>query len=99
MTSRSGTAWKAAAECHPAMLDPNDASGISIPFCLLASKDETKEDVKKFEQNLEGEKLVEIFDDQIHGWMAARSNLEDERVMQEYHRGYQTLLEFFAKYL
>jgi hypothetical protein len=32
-------------------------------------------------------------------WMAARANLDDERVKVEYERGYKTLLEFFAKYL
>ncbi len=33
------------------------------------------------------------------GRMAARSDLEDSRVKEEYERGYKTLLEFFAKYL
>merc|ERR1712093_407871 len=72
---------------------------IKIPLCMLASNDELKEDVEKFEKNLKGEKHVEIFGDQIHGWMAARADLEDERVKSEYERGYKTLLEFFAKHL
>ena len=50
------------------MVDPNDASGIKIPLCLLASKDEPEEDVKKFEKNLTAAKHVETFGDQIHGW-------------------------------
>jgi dienelactone hydrolase len=66
---------------------------------MLASGDEPEEDVKKFEANLTGEKHVEIFKDQIHGWMAARSDLEDARVKSEYERGYKTLLEFFGKHL
>jgi dienelactone hydrolase len=81
------------------MVDPKDASSIKIPLCMLASKDEPAEDVKKFEENLSGEKHVETFSDQIHGWMAARSDLEDSRVKAEYERGYKTLLEFFAKYV
>lgn len=81
------------------MVDPSEASSIKIPLCMLASKDEPAEDVKKFEANLTGEKHVEIFGDQIHGWMAARSDLEDSRVKAEYERGYTTLLEFFAKHL
>lgn len=32
-------------------------------------------------------------------WMAARSDLEDERVKSEYERGYKTLIEFFGKHL
>lgn len=81
------------------MVDPSEAENIKIPLCMLASKDEPEEDVKKFEANLKGEKHVEIFKDQIHGWMAARSDLDDKRVKEEYERGYQTLLHFFAKHL
>lgn len=99
LTSQQGTPFTAAAECHPGMVDPSEASSISIPLCMLASKDEPTEDVKKFEANLKGPKYVEIFGDQIHGWMAARSDLDNERVKSEYERGYKTLLEFFAKYL
>lgn len=98
-TSTTDTPFTAAAECHPAMVDPADAEKIKIPLCLLASGDESPDDVKKFEANLKGPKHVETFGDQIHGWMAARSNLEDPRVKQEYERGYKTLLGFFAKNL
>jgi len=80
------------------MVDPNDAAPIKIPFIMLASKDEGAEDVKKFEDNLKVPKHVEIFDDQIHGWMAARADLTDERVKSEYARGYKTVLEFFGKH-
>lgn len=66
---------------------------------MLASMDEPAEDVKKFEASLKVDKYVETFPDQIHGWMAARSNLEDEKVKAEYERGYKTLLEFFGKHL
>ncbi|KAH8654471.1 dienelactone hydrolase family protein-like protein [Tricladium varicosporioides] len=98
-TSKSDTPFKAGAECHPAMVDPSEAEGIKIPLCMLASKDEPEADVEKFKANLKGEKHVEIFGDQIHGWMAARADLEDSRVKEEYERGYKTLVEFFAKYL
>jgi len=98
-SSTDSTPFTAAAECHPAMVDPADATGIKIPLCLLASQDEPVEDVKKFEANLKGEKHVETFGDQIHGWMAARADLDNAKVKQEYERGYKTLLEFFAKHL
>lgn len=81
------------------MVDPADAEGLTIPFALLASKDENPEDVKKFEEKLQVPKHVETFGDQIHGWMAARSDLKDERVKAEYERGYRALLEFFGKHL
>jgi dienelactone hydrolase len=81
------------------MVDPADAVGIKVPLILLASGDESPEDVKKFEANLTGPKYVETFPDQIHGWMAARSDLEDPKVKSEYERGYKTVLEFFRKHL
>lgn len=81
------------------MVDPSEAEGIKIPLCMLASKDEEAADVEKFKQNLSGAKHVEIFADQIHGWMAARADLSNSRVKEEYERGYKTLLEFFAQHL
>ncbi|KAH8169930.1 dienelactone hydrolase family protein [Sarocladium implicatum] len=87
------------ASAHPAMVDPADADKLTVPTILLASGDEDKDDVKKFEDRLKVTKHVETFGDQIHGWMAARSNLSDDNVKKEYKRGYQTLLEFFCKNL
>jgi dienelactone hydrolase len=81
------------------MVDPKEAEGIKVPLLLLASKEEPAEDVAKFEAALTGPKHVETFKDQVHGWMAARADLEDERVKEEYSRGYQTVLDFFAKHL
>lgn len=54
------------------MVDPNDAKGIKIPLCMLASKDEDPDAVKNFEKELTVPKHVESFDDMVHGWMAAR---------------------------
>lgn len=81
------------------MVDAADAEGVKTPFALLASGEEPAEDVKKFEDALGGTpKHVEIFKDQIHGWMAARADLEDKRVKEEYERGYKTVLQFFGKH-
>ncbi|KAI1103216.1 Alpha/Beta hydrolase protein [Jackrogersella minutella] len=98
VTSKADTIFKAGVEIHPAMVDPSDAAGIKVPLALLASKDEPPEDVKKFEAALTGPKLVETFADQIHGWMAARSDLEDEHVKAEYIRGYETVLKFLSQH-
>jgi dienelactone hydrolase len=87
--------FKAAAQCHPAMVDPNDAKTINVPFACLASKDEPADDVKAFKANLTVPNHVETFSTQIHGWMAARSDLEDPEVVKEYERGYKTVLDFF----
>ena len=48
------------------MVDPSDAEKIKIPICMLASGDEDKEAVAKFEKALTGKKYVETFQDQVH---------------------------------
>lgn len=63
------------------MVDPSEAEKIKIPLCFLASGDEPAEDVKKFEANLTGEKYVETFPDQIHGWSKPPSTRSVDSVM------------------
>ena len=99
LTAQKGTPFSAAAEVHPAMVDPEDAKGIAIPIAMLASGDEDKDAVKGFEASCSGKKHVETFGDQVHGWMAARADLEDQRVKEEYERGYRVLLEFYHEHL
>jgi len=79
------------------MVDAADAEGLTVPFIMLASMEEPAEDVKKFEDALKVPKHVETFGDQVHGWMAARADLSDARVKEEYERGYKTVLTFFGK--
>jgi dienelactone hydrolase len=80
------------------MVDPNDAKSINVPFMMLASGDEPANDVKAFKANLQVPNHVETFPTQIHGWMAARANLEDAEVKKEYERGYKTVLDFFHQH-
>ena len=54
------------------MIDPADAKNITVPIAILPSKDEDKEAVKGFEENLKVKNQIEWFPDQVHGWMAAR---------------------------
>ncbi|KAK4145700.1 uncharacterized protein C8A04DRAFT_10426 [Dichotomopilus funicola] len=98
-TSAATNPFSIAASCHPAMVDPSEAPGIKVPLVLLASKEEPADKVQAFEAALTnaGAKHVETFGDQIHGWMAARADLKDERVKEEYTRGYRTVLDFFGK--
>lgn len=90
--------FSAAAMVHPAMVDAADAAGIRVPLALLASMEESADEVQRFEDALAGPKHVEMFGDQIHGWMGARGDLSDARVRDEYARGYKTLLAFFAQH-
>jgi len=99
LASKENTPFQAGAECHPAMVDPTDAKDITIPICLLASKDEDPQAVEGFEKAATKKGHVETFGDQIHGWMAARADLDNPRVKAEYERGYKTVLEFFHENL
>lgn len=99
LSSQAGTKFKAAAACHPAMVAGDDAPGVTIPYIMLPSKDESKEDVEKWQKGIKVPHAVEWFPDQVHGWMAARSDLEDEKVRKEYERGYKLVLDFFHKHM
>jgi dienelactone hydrolase len=99
LNSGPGTPFSAAAQCHPAFLDPSEALNISIPMCLLPSMDEDVDDVKQYMANLKGPKRVETFKDMVHGWMSAKGDLEDPKKKEEFERGYTILLEFFGQYL
>lgn len=80
------------------MVDANDAKAVNIPMAFLASKDEPVQDVKDFEANLKVPKYFETFPTQIHGWMAARSDLENAEVRKEYERGYKAVLQFLHQH-
>jgi dienelactone hydrolase len=97
--AEGGSGFKAAVQCHPAMVDPNDATKVKVPMALLASKDEDPAAVKGYQDNLKVANHVETFSTQIHGWMAARSDLADPEVQKEYERGYRTVLSFFHEHL
>ena len=95
MISQQGTPFKAAAACHPAMVDANDAPGVTIPYLMLPSKDENKDDVAKWQKGLKVKNDVLWFDDQVHGFMAARGDLKNENVKKDYEKAYTRLLTWF----
>ncbi|KAF2274189.1 dienelactone hydrolase [Westerdykella ornata] len=97
VTSSSSNPFTVAAVAHPAMIDPSSAEGISVPFIMLAAGEDPADAVEQFKNNLKVPNHVEIFGDQVHGWMAARADLSNARSKAEYARGYQTVLNFFGK--
>lgn len=60
-----------AVHSSPSRLDPEEAKTVTIPTMLLPSKAEEDDLVKRYVDNLRGEKYVEKFDE-VHGWMSAR---------------------------
>lgn len=99
LSSMEGTPFKVAAACHPAMVAADDAPGITIPYIMLPSGDEAKDDVEKWEKGLKVPHKVEWFPDQVHGWMAARGDLEQPKVKKAYEAGYKMVLDFFHKHM
>lgn len=72
LASGKDTLFKAAVAAHPAMVNPEDAEKVTIPYLMLPSKDENAEDVKKWQQAIKVKHHVETFSDQVHGFMGAR---------------------------
>ncbi|KAK5736200.1 hypothetical protein LTR17_007540 [Elasticomyces elasticus] len=95
LISQKGTPFKAAAACHPAMVDANDASGVTIPYAMFPSKDEPEDDVEKWQANIKVKNVVRWWPNQVHGFMAARADLKDEKVKEDYQKAYEELLSFF----
>jgi len=99
LTGGQGTPFKAAAACHPAMVDPKDAAGLKIPICLIPSQGEEQKDVDAYVKDLTVPHELHWFKDQVHGFMAARSDLEDDKVKAAYQKGYEILLNFFHQHM
>ncbi|OTB01639.1 hypothetical protein M426DRAFT_265743 [Hypoxylon sp. CI-4A] len=97
VTSSEANPFKIAATCHPSMVDPTEADGIKVPFVLVASNEEPAGKIKEFESKLNVPHHVELFEDQLHGFMTARADLTDPRIKAEYGRAYKTILDFFSK--
>ncbi|KAK0346184.1 hypothetical protein LTR59_017902 [Friedmanniomyces endolithicus] len=101
LVSQEGTLFKAAAACHPAMVDAKDAPGVTIPYAMFPSKDESREDVEAWEKGLKVKNVVKWWpyvysiSNQVHGFMAARDDLKDEKVKADYTKAYEELLSFF----
>ncbi|WEW61388.1 hypothetical protein PRK78_006878 [Emydomyces testavorans] len=91
--------FKAAVQCHPAMVDAKDAEKVVIPMAVLASKDEDAEVVEAYKKNLKVASYVETWRGQIHGWMAARGDLSDPEVKREYENGYKAVLGFLHEHM
>lgn len=99
IAGKPGTGFKAAVQTSPAMVSPEDAEKVTIPMCILASKEEPAEDVKKYEENLKVKKHVETFGTELHGFMSARGDLSNETTKKEYERGYKIALQWFHEHL
>lgn len=107
LLSAEGTPFVAAAQIHPAMVDPSDAEKFVIPHFTLATKDEDKAAIEGVEKAVKGsateavkeKSKVLYWDGTFHGFMAARANLEDKENLEYYKKGYTELVSWFKTVL
>jgi len=102
LTSQEGTPFKASAQCHPSLLELDDATKIVIPHAILASMEEVPEVMEPWNEALlkaSPNSYTETFDDMVHGFMSSRADFNNRHAFEEYLRGYRILRTFFAKFL
>lgn len=74
---------------------------------VLASKDEPADAISKFaailkshvNEEVRTKSHVETYDDAVHGWMAARADLENEGALKLYQRGYEQVVRYLKDHL
>ncbi|ORY71483.1 dienelactone hydrolase family protein [Pseudomassariella vexata] len=87
---------------HPSRVDARDAEALTVPYICLASPGEPVDVIAQYKEILSKPgKIghVETYETMFHGWMGARSKLDDEKNRSEYERGYKQIAEFLSKYL
>lgn len=73
---------------------------------LLASQGEPADEVRKIaailkshvNEEVRTKSHVETYD-AIHGWMAARANLDDEDALRLYKKGYEQVVDYLTDHL
>jgi len=95
LVSQKDSQFKSAVACHPAMVDANDAEAITIPIAMLPSKDESQEDLEKWSKAIKVKNTVKWWPNQVHGFMAARSDLKDPKVKADYEAAYNFVLNWY----
>ncbi|KAL1857372.1 hypothetical protein Plec18170_003496 [Paecilomyces lecythidis] len=103
LVSGENTPFAASGQAHPSFLAPDDVKNMTIPHIVLASGEESKEEIAAYKEALEAKKdipsEVDLYDTQVHGWMGARADFNDEENKKEFERGYKQVADFFGKFL
>lgn len=104
LSGGEGTPFASVAQVHPAMVDPKDAAGLTVPIANFPSKDEPKEDVDAFEKEVQAkpfasQSVFKHYSQNHHGWAAARADLKDKTNLDSFQDVYQRLADFFNKTL
>ncbi|KGO40374.1 Dienelactone hydrolase [Penicillium expansum] len=99
LASTDQTPFVASGQTHPALLDIADARRMAIPHICLVSPDEPADILNPYKEALPDHSEFELYGTMFHGWMGARANLEDEKNLLEFTRGYKQVAAFFKRWL
>lgn len=96
---RSAHSRYALARSRASFIDLEDAEKVNVPVCLLPSKDEDKKTVDAVYEALEkknpGQNFIKWYNNDVHGWAAARADLSGNEHTEAYQDAYKELLTFF----
>ncbi|ESZ91508.1 hypothetical protein SBOR_8106 [Sclerotinia borealis F-4128] len=80
LASQEGTIFKAGAQAHPSLVDPEDAKLATIPQIVLLSKDEDKNQCKAYENNLKvGYTMLVLMLDLMDLWRTKKFDMLSTR--------------------
>ncbi|WFC98347.1 carboxymethylenebutenolidase [Malassezia yamatoensis] len=101
--AQSDSPFAGVAIVHPAFISPDDAKPISVPFAFFPSKDEPESDVNGFwsifqkdHSNLVSKSQFKYYNENHHGFAAARADLEDKSNYFAFQDVYTRLADFFC---
>ncbi|KIY67433.1 dienelactone hydrolase [Cylindrobasidium torrendii FP15055 ss-10] len=98
--STDDTPYNAVSIVHPAMLSPPDVEKIAVPLAVYISKDEPIKEYNEIVDILSKKPFADKndhknYDNQIHGFAAARGDLKDPENLKQYEDVYGRLANFF----
>ncbi|KAF8610073.1 alpha/beta-hydrolase [Ceratobasidium sp. AG-I] len=90
----------AAVAIHPAMLDVKDADNLKVPLAIFPSKDEPLDEYEKIIKSISSKPFAsknayKVYSDEVHGWAAARGDLDNPDRKKAYEDVYGTTVTFF----
>lgn len=98
------TSFAANACCHPAFFEKEKdlAQKVKNPVCILPTKDDPMEGIKEIldkDESIGPKCFYRRYDDQEHGFLAARGEYKDPKVSEAAGKAIEDLTSFFKSNL
>ncbi|OMJ27621.1 putative AIM2 family protein [Smittium culicis] len=98
--SAHDSSYKGGALVHPSLLELSDFESAQAPMIILPSKDERDftQDYKVLQSKPFADLCyMQVYDDMIHGWCAARGEWADAHVASRANEAFRAVVQGFAK--